>query len=242
MTGRTPSKVYPSARGFHEEGADAALAFGDHFVVGDREDHRVVRVRGVCDPLLAAVEHPVVAVPLGARLDRPDVRARIRFAEREADHFFACRDGREIVLPYGFAHGHQHVRRPVHERRDRRLGEKPLGPGDQRPARPVLSVQRLLNEDHSPGAHAPAADALRREHRVVAGLGRLHPHLSLCVNDLFDRPALFVEELPLVIQKRPVLLLERQDLRVHELVHACDGPFDQITNVLGDTDVSCCCH
>src|SRR5438552_11186840 len=108
-----------------------------------------------------------------------------------------------------------------------------------RTARAVAAVERLFHKYHRSYPQPIAADALRGEHRVVAGLGGLHPHLPFGVDDLPDSAAPLVEELSLVDEHIPHLVLHRQHLGVDELVHSSDSALHQIANVFRDADVGC---
>src|SRR3990170_936707 len=120
----------------------------------------------------------------------------------------------------------------VDERGEHGLAEEALGPGDQRTPRPELAVERLLHEHHHAHADPAAADALRREHPVVAGLSGLHPDVSPRFQHLGPGPARLVVELPLVGEDGAQLPLHRHDLRLHELDHAGRRALYDVADVL----------
>src|SRR3990172_5837817 len=127
----------------------------------------------------------------------------------------------------------------VDERGEHRLAQESLGPCDQRTPRPELAVERLLHEHHYPHAEATSAHALRREHPVEAGLGRLHTDVAARVQYLVPGATRLVEELPLVGEDGAQLLLHRDHFRVHELEHAGRGALDDVTDLFWDSYVGC---
>mgnify|MGYP005841352361 CR=1 FL=1 len=222
---------------FHEEGADASFAFGHHLLIGDGEDHGVIGVGRVGDPLLAPGDDPVVAIAAGFGLDVPDVGPSVRLAQGKADHLLAPSDEGQELLAHGVADGGQHMRGAVHKGGDGGLAEEALGPGDEGPAWAVFSVHSLFHEEHGAHAEATTTDALGGEHPVIPRLGGLHAHLLAQLEHLVAGTAVIVEKAALVFQKGLVLVLQWDSYGIDELLDAGDGDLNYVADVFGDADV-----
>jgi hypothetical protein len=83
--------------GIDEKSRDAALVPCRRVGVGQGEDHRVVRIRRIGDPLLRAVQYPVVAIARRACFHGEDVGAGIGLAQAETQGLVAARDG--VAIP-----------------------------------------------------------------------------------------------------------------------------------------------
>jgi hypothetical protein len=81
----------------HEQVRDAGVLGGARVGAGQQED--VVGVLGLRGPDLLAVDHPLVAVELGLRLERGEVGAGVGLAEALAPRHLAREDlGQELLL------------------------------------------------------------------------------------------------------------------------------------------------
>jgi hypothetical protein len=78
---------------FDQEGGHAARA---GFQIGLGIDHQRVGVGAVGDPHLGAVEHPVVALEVGAQLHRDDVGAGVRLGHRQRADMLAGDQLRQV--------------------------------------------------------------------------------------------------------------------------------------------------
>ena len=174
--------------------------FGASGSVRARQEH-VVGVLGLGRPDLLAVDHPLVAVELGARREGGEVAARVRLAEPLAPGRLAVQDPRQepVLLLLGA---------PL---QDRRADE---GVAEEVGAQRCLGAGELLVEDHALEGAEPLALVLGRPARadpaaLVEPLGPLlvepGPLLGRHRETLVE-PAL-----------REVLLEPRTDLRAERL-------------------------
>jgi hypothetical protein len=193
-----------------EKAGHAALVPRGGLGVGQREHHRMVGIRRIRDPLLRAVQHPMVAVAHCARLHRKDVRARIGFAQPEAQRLLAARDRVAVAREHGRIEVPQHRRESVRERRRQHDGL------DQRPAGPEAVVQRLLDMRHRQRTEARSADRLGAEQVVVAEFGRAHADAAAQRQHRSDVAAVGLEQRPLAREQGAMLVLERQHLALDE--------------------------
>ena len=151
----------------HEEGADLALraALGR----GRGHEHGEVGKRRARDEALAAVQHVVVALQHGARLQRARVRAGRCLGQRKADGFLGARHGQDELL---------HLqRRGLADQRAyaRRAAEFAQHMGREGRSR---GVDGLLDQHLVEHGQAGAAHGLGQGHAVEAARMRQLPDLA----------------------------------------------------------------
>ena len=172
------------ARRLHRQEEHGEAGVLGHVGIGAGDDDAVVAVMRARGPHLLAVDHPALAVTLGAGADAGHVGARRRLGEELAPHFLAVQRRLDVALEMlgrGIGHhgGNAHAEPDVEEAQRHQV------------------VRLFLLVDHlQDGRAAAAAIFLRPGDAGVAGLG-------LLVLPLLG----FLEQLRIVVARAEALLV-----------------------------------